>query len=343
MQIVRPIKTQDLEKLFELASKTGGGMTSMPADCELLEKRIRTSVESCNGNLNGDSAKTFFMVLEDVESGDLVGTTAIYTNIGRDHPFYSYKVMRVTQRCPELDKTKETRLLTLTNDYTGTTEIGSLFLLPEYRFGGNGSLLSRSRYMVMYNHPDRFDDKIIAEMRGYRDENDRSPVWDHLGVHFFGMAFDEADIMSSGIGDNSFIADLMPKYPIYIDLLHPQAREAIGKLFEATAPALRMLEKEGFHYNDYVDIFDGGPTVEVYRENIATIKNTQSLTISAFQDLPETKNKMLVSTTTSLVGFKACLADVLIKGDSVVISESLAIILGVGLGDQLTIAPGRAG
>jgi len=340
MQIVRPIKTQDIDKLFELASKTGGGMTSMPADYELLEKRIKTSVESCNSNLNGDSAKTFFMVLEDVDSGDLVGTTAIYTNIGRDYPFYSYKVMRVTQRCPELDKTKETRLLTLTNDYTGTTEIGSLFLLPEYRFGGNGSLLSRSRYMVMHNHPDRFDEKIIAEMRGYRDENDRSPVWDHLGVHFFGMAFDEADNMSSGIGDNSFIGDLMPKYPIYIDLLHPEAREAIGKLFTATAPALRMLEKEGFHYNDYVDIFDGGPTVEAYRDNIATIKNTRSLTISAFKDLPETKNKMLVSTT-SLIDFKACLADVLIEGDGVVIDESLANILGVNIGDQLSIAPGR--
>jgi len=341
MQIVRPIQDKDLDKLFELASKTGGGMTTMPADLELLEKRIKTSVESCNGNLNGDSAKTFFMVLEDVESGDLVGTTAIYTNIGRDHPFYSYKVMRVTQRCAELDKVQETKLLTLTNDYTGTTEIGSLFLLPEYRFGGNGSLLSRSRYMVMHSHPDKFDNKIIAEMRGYRDENDRSPVWDHLGVHFFGMAFDEADIMS-GAGNNSFIADLMPKYPIYIDLLQPRAREAIGKIFSATAPALRMLEKEGFHYNDYVDIFDGGPTVEVYKENIATIKNTQSLTISAFKDLPETKNKMLVSTT-SLVDFKACLADVLIEGDSVVIGGSLANILDVNIGDQLSIAPGRVG
>ncbi len=340
MQIVRPIKTKDLDKLFGLASKTGGGMTSMPADYKLLEKRIKTSVESCTDNLNGEGTKTLFMVLEDIESGDLVGTTAIYTNIGRDHPFYSYKVMRVTQRCPELNKTKETRLLTLTNDYTGTTEIGSLYLLPEYRFGGNGSLLSRSRYMVMHNHPDRFDEKIIAEMRGYRDENDRSPVWDHLGVHFFGMAFDEADVMSSGIDDNSFIGDLMPKYPIYIDLLHPEAREAIGKLFEATTPALRMLEKEGFHYNDYVDIFDGGPTVEVYRESIATIKNTKSLTISAFQDLPETKNKMLVSTT-SLIDFKACLADVHIKGDSVIITESLANILGVNIGDQLSIAPGR--
>ncbi|MCS5592368.1 MAG: arginine N-succinyltransferase [Gammaproteobacteria bacterium] len=342
MQIVRPIKTQDLEKLFELASKTGGGMTSMPADYDLLKKRISTSVESCKGNSNGSNASTFFMVLEDVESGDLVGTTAIYTNIGREHPFYSYKVMRVTQRCTELDKVKEIRLLTLTNDYTGTTEIGSLFLLPEYRFGGNGMLLSRSRYMVMCNHPEKFDEKIIAEMRGYRDENDHSPVWEHLGVHFFGMAFDEADVMSSGIGDNSFIADLMPKYPIYIDLLHSEAREAIGKIFEATAPALHMLEKEGFHYNDYVDIFDGGPTVEAYRENIFTIKHAQPLTISSFQDLPETKNKMLISTTT-LIDFKACLADVLVKGDSVVISESLAKVLGVGIGDKLSVAPGRVG
>jgi arginine/ornithine N-succinyltransferase beta subunit len=64
------------------------------------------------------------------------------------------------------------------------------------------------------------------------------------------------------------------------------------------------------------------------------------LTISGFKDLPETKNKMLVSTR-SLIDFKACLADVLIENDNVIISESLAIILGAGLGEQLSIAPGR--
>ena len=171
MQIVRTVKINDLENLMELAKKTGGGMTSMPADYGLLTKRIADSVSACESDLTGSDGATYFMVLEDTDTGKLVGTTAIYTNVGLDLPFYTYKVLRVMQRCPELDRIQETQLLTLTNDFTGATEIGSLFLLPEFRFGGNGSLLSRSRYMMMGNQPKRFGEKVIAEMRGYRDEN----------------------------------------------------------------------------------------------------------------------------------------------------------------------------
>ncbi len=339
MQIVRPVNTNDLEALMALAKKTGGGMTSMPADYDLLAKRISDSVEACNADLTGKDGATYFMVLEDVDSGDLVGTTAIYTNIGLDLPFYTYKVLRVMQRCPELDRIQETQLLTLTNDYTGTTEIGSLFLLPEFRIKGNGSLLSRSRYMLMGNRPERFGNKTIAEMRGYRDEDDKSPVWEHLGIKFFGIAFDDADTMS-GVSDKRFISDLMPKYPIYIDLLHEQAQAAIGKPFAASLPALKMLEKEGFRYTNYVDIFDGGPTVETYTADIHTIKNTETLKISGFREMEDSRNKMLVSTP-HLRRFKCCLADVHIENGQVEISQKLADIMQVKIGDELKIAPGR--
>lgn len=339
MQIVRPVKTDDLEHLMQLAKKTGGGMTSMPADYDLLAKRIADSVEACESDLPPDDGATYFMVLEDVETGDLVGTTAIYTNVGLDLPFYTYKVLRVMQRCPELDHIQETKLLILTNDYTGVTEIGSLFLLPEFRVGGNGSLLSRARYMLMSNRPERFGEKTIAEMRGFRDENDQSPVWQHLGIKFFGIAFDDADIMS-GVSDKRFISDLMPKYPIYIDLLPQAAQDAIGKPFPASLPALKMLEKEGFRYTNYVDIFDGGPTVETYTRDIYTIQKTRILKVSGFKDLPETKNKMLISTL-HLRRFKCCLADVEVSGDEVQISQKLADVLNVKIGDELNVAPGR--
>ena len=339
MQIVRPVKTDDLEALMQLAKKTGGGMTSMPADYDLLAKRIADSVLACESDLTGDDGATYFMVLEDTATGELVGTTAIYTNVGLDLPFYTYKVLRVMQRCPELDHIQETQLLTLTNDFTGSTEIGSLFLLPDFRFGGNGALLSRARYMLMGNKPERFGEKTIAEMRGFRDEDDKSPVWEHLGIKFFGIAFDDADIMS-GVSDKRFISDLMPKYPIYIDLLPKVAQEAIGVPFPASLPALKMLQKEGFRYTNYVDIFDGGPTVEVYTADIHTIQQTRTLRISGFMDLPETKNKMLISTQ-YLRRFKCCLADVHIDGDEVQISETLADILNVKIGDELKVAPGR--
>ena len=36
----------------------------------------------------------------------------------------------------------------------------------------------------------------------------------------------------------------------------------IGKVHPQTAPARTVLEKEGFRYLNYIDIFDGGPTLE---------------------------------------------------------------------------------
>ncbi|MCJ8323600.1 MAG: arginine N-succinyltransferase [Rhizobiales bacterium] len=339
MQIVRPVQTADLDNLMRLAKKTGGGMTSMPADLKLLAKRIADSVKACGTKFTDKDVATYFMVLEDVETGDLVGTSAVYTNVGLNLPFYTYKVLRVMQRCPELDHIQETRLLTLTNDFTGSTEIGSLFLLPEFRISGNGSLLSRARYMLMGNRPERFGEKTIAEMRGFRDENDQSPVWEQLGKKFFGIAFDEADIMS-GVSDKRFISDLMPKYPIYIDLLPKAAQEAIGVPFPASMPALKMLEKEGFKFTNYVDIFDGGPTVEAYTQDIYTIRQTQTRRISGFSDLPETKNKQLIATE-GLADFKCCLADVEEDGPRIKINQNLADILGLKIGDRIKVAPGR--
>lgn len=50
----------------------------------------------------------------------------------------------------------------------------------------------------------------------------------------------------------------MPKHPLYIDFLSPEAQAVIGKVHPQTAPARTVLEKEGFRYLNYIDIFDGG-------------------------------------------------------------------------------------
>ena len=55
---------------------------------------------------------------------------------------------------------------------------------------------------------------------------------------FFGMSFQEADEFNA-VNGHQFIADLMPKTPIYIDMLTDSARAVIGQcLLEFTQPAL---------------------------------------------------------------------------------------------------------
>ena len=43
-----------------------------------------------------------------------------------------------------------------------------------------------------------------------------------------------------------FIADLVPRFPIYIELLPKQVQDVIGKANELTIPALKLLERKVF-------------------------------------------------------------------------------------------------
>ena len=84
------------------------------------------------------------------------------------------------------------------------------------------------------------------------------------------MSFRDADEFNARHG-NQFIADLMPKHPIYTALLSEAARQVMGQPHFSGRPAMRMLENEGFAFQNYVDIFDGGPTMIARTDQIRTI------------------------------------------------------------------------
>jgi arginine N-succinyltransferase len=167
-------------------------------------------------------------------------------------------------------------VLILVNEFTGCTEVGSLFVKAEHRVNGVGRLLAQSRYLLMACAPQRFAPSVVSELRGVVDADGKSPFWEHLGRHFFRMSFPEADAMSAAT-DNQFILDLMPKYPIYADLLPQEAREVIGKCHPAGEGALKLLQWEGFRYEHVVDIFDGGPLVTAPRDSIRTFREAKRL------------------------------------------------------------------
>jgi arginine N-succinyltransferase len=125
----------------------------------------------------------------------------------------------------------------------------------------------------MAEHPERFSETIFAEMRGVSDDEGNSPFWQWLQEHFFSIDFTLADYLT-GIGKKGFIADLMPKLPIYINLLSQEAQDVIGQVHDKTRPALKLLEREGFTNRGYVDIFDAGPTVECDLRNIESVRHS---------------------------------------------------------------------
>lgn len=258
--IVRPIAREDLAALVELARGAGIGVTTLPPDEGRLARRIEVSVEAFAGRLDRAKANYLF-VLEDPESRRIVGTSGVAAAVGLDEPWYNYRVGTLVTSSREIGVHRQMQTLFLTNDLTGVSELCSLFLHPDSRRGANGALLSKSRFLYMAEFPERFTAKVIAELRGVADAEGRSPFWDSLGRHFFDMEFSRADYLS-GVGNKSFIAELMPQHPVYTSLLSEAARQAIGEVHEGTRPARALLEAEGFSYQGYVDIFDAGPAVE---------------------------------------------------------------------------------
>ncbi|MCF2947619.1 arginine N-succinyltransferase [Paraglaciecola aquimarina] len=296
MNIIRPIQPNDYDSLYGIAHASGVGFTSLPVNKELLISKIDKSVASFKQAVTQPGDESYLFVMEDTLTNQVVGTSGIVSSVGLDDPFYHYHQSKVVHASRELDIYNTVDILTLCNDYTGVSEICTLFLMPEARSGVNGRLLSKFRFLFMMEHQHRFAETIIAEMRGISNEDGQSPFWQWLEEHFFSMDFPTADYLT-GIGQKRFIAELMPKYPVYVSLLSKQAQAVIGKVHEKTKPALQLLEQEGFSCRGYVDIFDAGPTVEANLQHIRSAHTSRRLPIRVKSEVEQAQTSYFVINT----------------------------------------------
>lgn len=330
--IVRPSRKSDLEAIYEMAKLTGGGFTNLPPERGALRDRLERSEAAFAKAEDIPGDDLYVLVLENSETGQVRGTAQIFSMIGQAWPFYSYRIGTLTQTSKELGRTFRAEMLTLTTDLEGSSEVGGLFLHPNERAGGLGLLLARSRYLFIKLHRARFADRIIAELRGVIDEGGGSPFWDGLAGKFFGMNFQEADQFNA-VNGNQFIADLMPKHPIYTAMLPETARAAIGLPHPSGRAAMRMLETEGFRHEGYIDIFDGGPTLAAPTDAIRSVKEAREATVRGLGggDLPA------IVAQGRLTAFRAAYASIrpAADGDGIEIDERGARLLGVEIGHQV--------
>lgn len=274
--IIRPITVDDLDHLYRMANDSGVGVTTLPANRDQMKDKIARAVQGFEST-DPKQDHLFLFALHNFEIDEPIGICAIESQIGHQSVWYNYRLGNTVSASSELNIHTETPTLFLSNDLTGATELCTLFLGESFRKGLNGRLLSKSRYLFLAEHTEFFSERVIAEMRGYSDEQGRSPFWESLGQIFFQLTFKDADYLT-GLGNKGFIAELMPKYPIYTSFLSQQAQEVIGKVHPNTEPALALLQKEGFRRNHYLDIFDGGPTVECRLPEIRAVKQSQLFT-----------------------------------------------------------------
>ncbi|MCJ8161518.1 arginine N-succinyltransferase [Acinetobacter zhairhuonensis] len=336
MMIVRHAELRDLDDIFILAGKSGVGLTSLPQNKEILSARIARTQKTLQGQA-APSEQGYLFVLEDTQEQRVVGVSAIEVAVGLTEPFYNFHVGKQVHASQALNVYKALDTLFLSNDLTGCSELCTLFLDPDYRKDQNGKLLSKIRFLFIAAFQQAFQNTLIAEMRGYSDEIGRSPFWDALGNHFFNMDFSTADYLS-GIGQKVFIAELMPRFPVYIDLLPLAAQQVIAQLHPHTVPAARVLESEGLRYQGYVDIFDAGPTLEAEVKNLRAVKDSRICAVKIVHSQPEATGRYLVANDRYL-DYRAILIQHAANADSLSLTAEQAYALGVQAGQSIRMLP----
>ena len=335
--IVRPATPDDLQPIYEMAKRTGGGFTNLPPDKPALAAKLEKSAAAFGRTDDTVENDLFVFALENRTTGEVRGTCQIFSLVGQKWPFYSYRLGTLTQHSQELDRTFRAEMLSLSTDLEGSTEVGGLFLHPAERSGGYGMLIARSRYLFIRNHRARFADRTLAELRGVIDEAGMSPFWDGIAGRFFGMNFQDADEFNAARG-NQFIADLMPKHPIYTAMLPESARAVIGVPHPTGRAAMRMLENEGFAWEKYLDIFDGGPTMTARTDAIKSVIEATDSPITAISDTIGDGiggHKVLI-THGALCDFRSAFAWIEPQGDGVAIDAASAALLSLSINDKIT-------
>ncbi|MEM9827788.1 MAG: arginine N-succinyltransferase [Planctomycetota bacterium] len=334
--LIREVRGGDLDDLVALAQRAAAGMTTFFPDPRLLGERIERS-------LSGEAPLLVMIDGDDADSdATVIGTAGMFARVGdaaRAIPFYAYRLEKSVQRSESLGIHRTTETLHLVELYDGPTEIGTLFVHPEHRAGRRGRALSFSRFLLMAGQPRRYQNQVIAEMRGLLDKNSQSPFWDGLGKHFFQVPFTEADAHSAL--DKTFIAELMPVHPIYVALLSREAQTAIGRVHPNTEPAKRLLGSEGFHFAGMIDIFDGGPVVRCDLAAIRTIRESRVVTVAGFLDASDHVPDGVSITLIATLGgpFLCRAADAEVRGNEVWMHASIAESLRVERGDKVRVSP----
>jgi len=333
MIIVRSVRPEDINEITMLAKETGFGLTTLIPDKCYIKNIIDKSIESFHSE--ADDGRYFFVLEVD---GRVVGTSAIAAKPGKETPFYTYKIVNRHQVYSPKNITNDYKFIQLVNDFDEETELCSLFLSPNYRNKVNGYLLSYVRFLYIASNLEKFTDTIFAEIRGVSNDNGRSPFWEALGRKFYCMDYAIADKLA-GLGDKAFIQALKPEFPIYLNLLPKEAQAVIGAAHPNSQPAVELLKKQNFTYDEYIAIFDAGPTYTSKTQDIKIINKAQTYNIKTIEGKSDNEGKPFMIATLSS-DFKASYQNVVFLDDNnISLSEKVANALNVQRGDQVIISP----
>lgn len=341
MNIIRPVQESDLDDIYELSAHTKVGLTTLPHDKTFLQERIQASERTFKRLPQKPNGRVFMFVLENLDTNQVIGTSAIFTKVGGFEPFWTYEIRNQIHQSSTLNVKKEISYLQLKAEHNGPSEIGTLFLSPHHRKGINGRMLSLSRFIFMSEFSQCFEDKVLAELRGVIDDNGKAVFWEAVGSHFFDIPFQKADLMVNK--DKSFIADLMPKHPIYIPLLPKEAQAVLGKTHPETKPARCLLEQEGFCFENEIDIFEAGPVLGCKVKKIRVVQDCQTAIFSGTSSSQEKESELyFIARKGSAESFRLAVSSIEpISNNQINVSTETQQALKLKPGDEIIYSPLR--
>ncbi|MGJ7515818.1 arginine N-succinyltransferase [Pseudomonas baetica] len=335
MLVLRPVQLSDLPQLQRLARESMVGVTSLPDDSERLRDKILDSCTSFEQNVQSPGPENYFFVLEDLATQRLAGCSEILATAGFSEPFYSLRNRHFNSASRELNIEHDVPALSVCQDLSGHTLLRGFHIDAALERTAFSELLSRARLLFIAAHARRFSDAVITEIVGYSSEEGQSPFWDAVGKHFFDLPYAEAERLC-GLESRTFLAELMPQYPIYVPMLPQVAQDCIGRIHPDGQEAFDILEREGFETNSYVDLFDGGPTLFARTGAIRSITQSQSALARPGSSI-DARGRYLVSND-SLENYRAIVADLdYIAGQPVTLDAGMCAALKVNDGCPIRI------
>lgn len=337
MFVLRNIKETDLEQVVALAATSDVGITHLPKNKELLEVHLHRAVRSFEANLWAPQNELYLFVMEDPGTGSIVGISGILSKTGVDYPEWYYHcddLILPEKKVMNYPLTPQ-KILIPTFNSQGPSEIISLFLHPNYRKEGLGRLLSLGRFLFIASNRQRFEDVLIAIMRGVIEFDGSSPFWNGVGRNFLDVEFETVQSMIQE--DPHIIPLLLPQYPIYTSLLRSSVQKVIGQTHKNTLPALHMLMNLNFVLTHEVDPFDAGPMISAFVDQIPLIAASRFMKISKIEKaIPMTKRGILCN---SSLNFRAVYGQVKTDDNNdAIISKEAASLLNVDIGDIIRYA-----
>lgn len=331
--IVRPARMADLDSL-EICAKAANGIINLPKEKTGLEERITKSIDSLNKQITAPEDEDYLFVLTDDKT--IAGTAGIYSQLTHNHPLYVFHVGEMRTHNLSWAKPAEKRMLTAQRYPEDVSELCALYLLPNLRKEGFGKLLSFSRLLFIAAHPQRFSNTIVANMRGFIEEGE-SPFWNEVGKKFLPLNFSEIQALRSK--SEAFIAQFLPKYPIYVSFLSDKAKMVIGETYPSTQPAVKMLLQEEFVVTEDIDPIDAGPILKGKKSEIKSIVNSHVATIHEI--IPKAINSPRYILGNERLDFRACYGTLnFLAQDKVIISEETANALDLNEGELLRYIEG---